>query len=327
MPARLVFAGLIAPAFLLSPCELLPTRLAGATHRAIPILRTLPIHQNQPHTLRHASSSSSSRWLTRQSRDPYTKASSLSSLKSRAAFKLLEINDKHHLFKPGQTVVDLGFAPGSWSQVAKSRVGEGGKVVGIDVIPAQPPRGVSALQGDFLGRETQERLREFVREGSGLGRRREEDDAGAEEKEQQSVIERARASSTESASDAPTSDKKLSLRASDSALGRVVDVVLSDMMMNTSGNAFRDHAGSMDLCTAALLFSSDCLVTGGHFLCKFYQGAEDKGFETRMKRLFERVYRIKPESSRKESREAYFVGLRRRRDVGRREVFPEEWER
>lgn len=267
MPARLVFAGLIAPAFLLSPCELLPTRLAGATHRAIPILRTLPIHQNQPHTLRHASSSSSSRWLTRQSRDPYTKASSLSSLKSRAAFKLLEINDKHHLFKPGQTVVDLGFAPGSWSQVAKSRVGEGGKVVGIDVIPAQPPRGVSALQGDFLGRETQERLREFVREGSGLGRRREEDDAGAEEKEQQSVIERARASSTESASDAPTSDKKLSLRASDSALGRVVDVVLSDMcapwpqlpinpwirsvnapfrrMMNTSGNAFRDHAGSM----------------------------------------------------------------------------------
>lgn len=262
MPARLVFAGLIAPASLLSPCELLTTRLGRAF--AAPIQRISP---TQPHALpspRHASSSSSSRWLTRQSRDPYTKASTLSALKSRAAFKLLEINDKHHLFKSGQTVVDLGFAPGSWSQVAKSRVGEGGKVVGIDVIPAQPPRGVSALQGDFLGRETQQRLREFVREGSGLGRGRGEEEG---EGGQKGVIERARASSTESAPDAPTSDKKLSLPPSDSALGRVVDVVLSDMcapwpqlpinpwiksvnapfrrMMNTSGNAFRDHAGSM----------------------------------------------------------------------------------
>lgn len=76
-----------------------------------------------------------------------------------------------------------------------------------------------------------------------------------------------------------------------------------------------------DLCTAALLFSCDCLVTGGNFLCKFYQGAEDKAYEMKLKKLFEKVYRIKPESSRKESKEAYFVGLRRRKDVGRREVF------
>ena len=61
-------------------------------------------------------------------------------------------------------MVDLGYAPGSWSQVAKNRVGESGRVVGIDVIPAQPPRGVSALQGDFLSEGVQGLVREFVRE-------------------------------------------------------------------------------------------------------------------------------------------------------------------
>ncbi|KAK5169080.1 2' O-ribose methyltransferase [Saxophila tyrrhenica] len=107
----------------------------------------------------------------------------------------------------------------------------------------------------------------------------------------------------------------------DAAEGRVVDVVLSDMMMNASGMPFRDHAGSMDLCNAALTFCYDTLVTGGHFLCKFYQGKEDHALEMRLKRLFEKVHRIKPESSRKESKESYFVCLRRRPDVAREDVF------
>jgi 23S rRNA U2552 (ribose-2'-O)-methylase RlmE/FtsJ len=70
------------------------------------------------------------------------------------------------------------------------------------------------------------------------------------------------------------------------------------MMMNTSGMAFRDHAGSMDLCRAALEFSYDVLKNGGHFVCKFYQGAEDKDLEKQLKLLFHKVHRIKPESSR-----------------------------
>jgi len=130
--------------------------------------------------------------------------------------------------------------------------------------------------------------------------------------------------------------------AEDEAAGRVVDVVLSDMcepwplatatwvnsvsnpwrrMMNTSGMAFRDHAGSMDLCLAALDFAHSTLRTGGHFLCKFYQGAEDRALEAKLKRLFDRVHRLKPDASRKESREAYFVCLRRRGGVEREEVF------
>jgi len=68
---------------------------------------------------------------------------------------------------------------------------------------------------------------------------------------------------------------------------------------------------------AALEFCYDTLVTGGHFLCKFYQGSEDHELELRLKKLFEKVHRIKPDSSRKESKEAYFVGLRRKAGVAR----------
>lgn len=75
------------------------------------------------------------------------------------------------------------------------------------------------------------------------------------------------------------------------------------------------HPLLQDLCTAALEFAFDTLRQGGHFLCKFYQGAEDKVLEARLKRLFDKVHRIKPEASRKESREAYLVGLRRKGGV------------
>jgi 21S rRNA (uridine2791-2'-O)-methyltransferase len=68
---------------------------------------------------------------------------------------------------------------------------------------------------------------------------------------------------------------------------------------------------------AALIFSYDTLATGGNFLCKFYTGAEDHALELRLKRLFEKVHRIKPDSSRKESKEAYLVGLRRKAGVDR----------
>ena len=79
-----------------------------------------------------------------------------------------------------------------------------------------------------------------------------------------------------------------------------------------------------DLCNAALTFCFDTLVTGGYFICKYYQGGEDQALEKRMKALFEKVHRIKPDSSRKESREAYFVCLRRRAGVHRDSVFDDE---
>lgn len=182
--------------------------------------------------------------------------------------------------------MDLGYAPGSWSQVAINRTQPGGRVIGIDIIPAQPPRGVSTIQGDFLSEEVREEVRRFVQDPQrGRARTRgqlsrSDDDSGLgiglteEELEEDSkgLIERERELDEEAAYEALDLDRRekegLSQKELDAAEGRVVNVVLSDMsepwpltastwiksvsnpyhrMMNTSGMAFRDHAGSMVL--------------------------------------------------------------------------------
>jgi 23S rRNA (uridine2552-2'-O)-methyltransferase len=93
---------------------------------------------------------SSRRWLQRQLNDPYVARAKREGYRSRAAYKLIEIDDKHHILKPGASVVDLGAAPGSWSQVAAKRVGEEGRVVAIDLLKMDPVPGVEFLQLDFL---------------------------------------------------------------------------------------------------------------------------------------------------------------------------------
>jgi 23S rRNA (uridine2552-2'-O)-methyltransferase len=96
---------------------------------------------------------SSKLWLERQLNDPYVARAKDEGLRSRAAFKLIEIDDKHRLLKPGARVVDLGAAPGGWSQVAAKRTGAGegrGRVVAIDLLDMAPLAGVEFLQRDFL---------------------------------------------------------------------------------------------------------------------------------------------------------------------------------
>ena len=96
---------------------------------------------------------SSKLWLERQLNDPYVARARDEGLRSRAAFKLIEIDDKHRLLKPGARVVDLGAAPGGWSQVAAKRTGAGegrGRVVAIDLLDMAPLAGVEFLQRDFL---------------------------------------------------------------------------------------------------------------------------------------------------------------------------------
>jgi 23S rRNA (uridine2552-2'-O)-methyltransferase len=108
---------------------------------------------------------SSKRWLERQLNDPYVARAKIEGLRSRAAFKLAEIDDRHHLLKPGRSVVDLGAAPGGWSQVAARRVGadEGrGRVVAIDLLPMEPIAGVDFAQLDFLDPAAPERLRDML---------------------------------------------------------------------------------------------------------------------------------------------------------------------
>lgn len=312
-----------------------------------------------------SSSSSSTRWKSRQGKDWFARAAKVKGLRSRAAFKLLEIDTKYKIFKRGQTVVDLGYAPGSWSQVAYERTQPHGRILGIDIIPAQPPHGVSTIQGNFLSRRVQQSVKNFLLDPE-RGRPRRplfssspdeedvDDDVVAEEP---SYIDLERhmndhdngAAGIQSTSPAPSSSSSSSSSPSleqkqeqeqeqeqENDETKMVHVVLSDMcapwdqtsgfwkrslsdpynrMMNTTGIKFSDHAGSMDLCNAALRFAFETLKPGGHFVCKFYQGAEDKELELKLRKMFAVVHREKPESSRSESKEAYFVALRRNRYV------------
>jgi 23S rRNA (uridine2552-2'-O)-methyltransferase len=92
---------------------------------------------------------SSKEWLRRHVADPYVKAARKQGYRSRAAFKLLELDKKESVLKPGLTVVDLGAAPGGWSQVAAEKVKPGGRVIAIDLLEIAPISGVTALKGDF----------------------------------------------------------------------------------------------------------------------------------------------------------------------------------
>jgi 23S rRNA (uridine2552-2'-O)-methyltransferase len=94
-------------------------------------------------------SKSSKQWLRRHVNDPYVQRSKREGYRSRSAYKLTEIDERDKLLNPGQVVVDLGAAPGGWSQVAAARVGKGGTVLAIDLLPMEPVAGVDFVQGDF----------------------------------------------------------------------------------------------------------------------------------------------------------------------------------
>jgi 23S rRNA (uridine2552-2'-O)-methyltransferase len=110
---------------------------------------------------------SSTLWLQRQLNDPYVHEAKRLGYRSRAAFKLIQLDERFHLLKPGLRVVDLGAAPGGWTQVAVDKVGAlrpkgGGKVVGMDILEWDPVPGAITLQGDFLADEAPDRLKEAL---------------------------------------------------------------------------------------------------------------------------------------------------------------------
>jgi 23S rRNA (uridine2552-2'-O)-methyltransferase len=106
---------------------------------------------------------SSRRWLDRHFNDEYVKRAQQEGYRSRAAYKLLEIQTKDRLLKPGMRVVDLGAAPGGWSQVSRKLAGEQGQVVALDLLPMEPISGVTFIQGDFREDGPLEQLRAVLR--------------------------------------------------------------------------------------------------------------------------------------------------------------------
>ncbi|GJE58522.1 RlmE family RNA methyltransferase [Methylobacterium trifolii] len=105
---------------------------------------------------------SQKRWLERQLNDPYVARAKREGYRSRAAYKLIEIDERHKILKPGQRIVDLGAAPGGWSQVAARTVGETGRIVGIDLLEIEPMPGVEFITLDFLDPDAPGRLTDLL---------------------------------------------------------------------------------------------------------------------------------------------------------------------
>jgi 23S rRNA (uridine2552-2'-O)-methyltransferase len=110
---------------------------------------------------------SSRAWLTRQISDPYVARAKREGFRSRAAFKLTEIDDRYKMLKPGARVVDLGAAPGGWSEIAARRIGAGGRVVALDILEMKPIPGVEFLRLDFLDPSAPKRLEALLDGGGG----------------------------------------------------------------------------------------------------------------------------------------------------------------
>jgi 23S rRNA (uridine2552-2'-O)-methyltransferase len=102
---------------------------------------------------------SSQKWLLRQLNDPYIQKAKVAGYRSRAAYKLIEIDDKFKILKPGSRVVDLGAAPGGWTQVTLERIGSKGQVVGVDLTPVEPLMGAHLICGDFCDPQVVEELK------------------------------------------------------------------------------------------------------------------------------------------------------------------------
>lgn len=200
-----------------------------------------------------ARSKSSASWLKEHFDDPYVKQSQIDGYRSRASYKLLEIQKKDKLFKPGMTVIDLGAAPGGWCQVAQELVGANGKVIASDILPMDALPDVVFVQGDFTDEKVFDELMSKI-------------------------------------------DGK-------------VDLVISDMAPNMSGNASVDIPNAMYLVELALDMARQTLKPNGAFIAKVFQG---EGFDTliaEMRQSFTKVYSRKPDASRARSREIYQIGV------------------
>jgi 23S rRNA (uridine2552-2'-O)-methyltransferase len=107
-------------------------------------------------------SNSSAKWLKRQLNDPYVAAAKEAGLRSRAAFKLAQLDERFHLLHKNQRIVDLGAAPGGWSQIAAERMGPNGKLVALDILPMDPIPHAAIIEMDFLADDAPARLKELL---------------------------------------------------------------------------------------------------------------------------------------------------------------------
>ena len=192
----------------------------------------------------------SKNWVNKQRRDTYVRQSKIDGYRARSAYKLIEIDEKFKIFKGGIYVVDIGAAPGSWSQYA-SKVVKSGKIISIDLKEMEEIENTIQIKGDFTENDIQNKIKDHI-------------------------------------------NKK-------------IDVIMSDMAVNTTGIKNIDSIQTGELCMEAMIFSKDVISKKGFFISKIFMGSSFNEIVTLGKKIFKEVKVFKPKSSRKDSKESFIV--------------------
>ena len=192
----------------------------------------------------------SKNWVNKQRRDTYVRQSKVDGYRARSAYKLIEIDEKFKIFKGGLTIIDIGAAPGSWSQYV-NKVSKNGKLISIDLKKMDPIGSSLQIQGDF----TEEGIQEQIKKN--------------------------------------TISK--------------VDVIISDMAVNTTGIKNIDSIQTGELCKEAMVFAKDLLNENGYFISKIFMGGTFNEIVAEGKKYFKEVKVFKPKSSRKDSKESFII--------------------
>ena len=192
----------------------------------------------------------SKNWVNKQRRDIYVRQSKVDGYRARSAYKLKEIDEKFKIFKGGISVVDIGAAPGSWSQYA-AKVAKNGRLVSIDLKEMEPIDNTIQIRGDFTDESIQNKILKL------------------------------------------TNTK--------------VNVVMSDMAVNTTGIKNIDSIQTGELCKEAMFFAKDVLDDNGFFISKIFMGGTFNEIVAEGKKFFKEVRVFKPKSSRKDSKESFII--------------------
>jgi 23S rRNA (uridine2552-2'-O)-methyltransferase len=192
----------------------------------------------------------SKNWVNKQRRDTYVRQSKVDGYRARSAYKLIEIDEKFKIFKGGMYVVDIGAAPGSWSQYA-SKVVKSGKIISIDLKEMEEIKNTIQIKGDFTENDIQNKIKDHI-------------------------------------------NKK-------------IDVVMSDMAVNTTGIKNIDSIQTGELCMEAMIFSKEVISEKGFFISKIFMGGSFNEIVALGKKIFKEVRVFKPKSSRKDSKESFII--------------------
>jgi len=190
----------------------------------------------------------SNSWKIKQHRDQFFKKSKTLGYRSRASFKLIELNQKFNFIKKNSNLLDLGSCPGGWSQVV-SHIITNGKILAIDINEMEPVKNVKFLKNDFTDKNSKVEIMTYFNEN--------------------------------------------------------LDVIISDMAADTTGNKSLDSIRTNQLCADAINFAKEILKPKGVFVCKLFMGEDFIEVKNLAKSVFKKVNFFKPKSSRSESKETY----------------------